>query len=184
MRPAVSRRLRFQKYARVTILTFGSKILMRFKFILLALLVIPAPAFADWQPTKWGMTSDEVIKATGNQAKPNTDTDAESTEPLVMTYSEAGVHFTVYFQFDEQTKTLKGVKLVPENRDCQKAFDILKAKYGAPASSVQGAVGEMEKWQDAAGPNRISALALPSRSAANYCSITYRPLAAAGPPRS
>lgn len=150
---------------------------MRATFILLALAAIPMPALADWQPTRWGMNSDEVVKATGNQAKANPDPQADDDEKLTMAYAEGGVQFTVYFQFDDKTMKLVAVKLVPQNPDCKKAFDLLKAKYGAPASVVQGAAGDMEKWPNAGGSNRITALALPSPAAANYCSIIYRPAA-------
>lgn len=154
------------------------------KLIALVSLAIPVPALADWQPTKWGMSVDQVIKATGNRAKANTDSDAESDELLTMPYTQTGLHFTAYFEFDEDTKLLTGVKLEAENRDCENAFKMLKSNYGAPASSLQGIAGDMEKWQDTSGSNRITALALPSRSKANYCSITFRSLPPAAPARS
>ena len=149
---------------------------MRATFILLALAAIPMPAFADWQGTKWGMTSDEVVSATANRARPNPDAAADDDEKWMMPYAEGGVQFTAYFGFDDPSGKLVKITLRPENSDCRKAFDVFGAKYGAPASSVQGAMGDMVRWQDAAGSNRIMALALPSRAAANDCTINYRPL--------
>lgn len=154
------------------------------KFVLPVLLAMPVPALADWQPTKWGMTTDQVIKATGNQAKPNIDSDADSDEPLTMPYTQAGLHFTAYFEFDETTKLLTGVKLTAENGDCEKAFKMLKSSYGPPTTSVQGMAGDMDRWQDIGGSTRVMAVALPLRSKANYCSITFRPLPPAKPARS
>ncbi len=154
------------------------------KLIALASLAISAPALADWQPTKWGMTTAEVIKATGNRAKPNTDSDAESDELLTMPYTQAGLHFTAYFEFDEDTKLLTGVKLEAENSDCENAFKMLKSSYGAPTTSAQGMAGDMDRWQDIGGSTRVMAVALPLRSKANYCLITFRPLPPAKPARS
>ena len=144
-------------------------------FLILALAALPMPAFADWQGTRWGMTSDEVVKATGNRARANPDAAADDDEKWMMSYLEGGVQFTAYFEFDDSGK-LDKITLRPANNDCKKAFDMAGAKYGAPISSVQGGLGDMVKWQDAAGSSRIMALALPSRAAANDCTINYRPL--------
>lgn len=149
---------------------------MRTTFFLLALAAIPMPVSADWQGTKWGMTSVEVVKATGNRVKANPDAAADDDEKWMMPYVEGGVQFTAYFAFDDQSGKLVKITLRPDNQACRKAFDAFSAKYGPPASSVQGAMGDMVKWQDAAGSNRIMALALPSRNAANDCTINYRPL--------
>ena len=150
---------------------------MRPTLIVLALMAIATPALADWQATKWGMTSAEVVSATGNAAKPNTDPDADSDELLAMPYTKAGIKFTTTFAFDEKTKLLNGVRLVPEDGKCAKAFEMAKADYGAPTSTTKGMAGDMDRWQDVGGSTRMMALALPSRTAANYCSITFRPVA-------
>lgn len=151
---------------------------MRLTLMVFALVGVSTPALADWQATKWGMTSAEVVSATGNAAKPNTDPDADSDELLAMPYKEAGIKFTASFEFDDKTMLLSGIKLVPEEGKCAKAFDMLKANHGAPTTSTKGAIGDMDRWQDVGGSTRIMALALPSRSAAKDCTITFRPLVA------
>ena len=109
---------------------------MRLTLMVFALVGVSTPALADWQATKWGMTSAEVVSATGNAAKPNTDPDADSDELLAMPYKEAGIRFTATFEFDDKTKVLSGVKLVPEEGKCAKAFDMLKAFAHFPSSGT------------------------------------------------
>jgi hypothetical protein len=97
------------------------------KFALLTalLLMAAAPANADWQFTKWGMSKKQVIRASGNLATPSAD------GTLSMPYTAGKFTFSVEFDFDSGSK-LDTVFLKLRSGTNYSLLDALKEKYGQP----------------------------------------------------
>lgn len=101
------------------------------------------PASADWQFTKWGMSKDQVIKASRGKASDADVADLEAhnlanksaTAQLKMPYTTGPLSFTAYFLFslDGQLVTVELDAVGGAN--AQAAFDAVGGKYGMPDRS-------------------------------------------------
>jgi hypothetical protein len=100
-----------------------------------------APAGADWQYTKWGMTVNQVMTSSKGQMKNcgavcEKQRSATETALLYAPYQSGDLPFTAFAFFDNQSKKLAFMSLRLD--DPSKGFQLigaLKAKYGEPASS-------------------------------------------------
>jgi hypothetical protein len=101
----------------------------------LLLLVVQNPAYAGWENTDWGMTREEVMAATGGDAREPREADwAEFSgfielffEPsLVMNDALSGHDVLVLFRLEQDRLT--EVALMP-SRDGQQACDILFVQW-------------------------------------------------------
>jgi hypothetical protein len=128
----------------------------------LATLAIAAPAHADWQWTKWGMTPEAVIAASDGKAAYDSKGWLSLPEPMVV----QGCSFQVYFEFDD-SKKLEAVGLRAE-KDCYSDLVIaLTSIYGVPVSSNENS----QIFADPAKGNRISIIGVYGTT-----TIKYRPL--------
>jgi hypothetical protein len=100
---------------------------MRILAVLAALmtLAVAAPARADWQYTKWGMTRDEVTAASGGRAA----LDSEGVLRLLDKITLAGQEFRVFFRFDDSGK-LMAVMLEGDTAYYQVIDSALAAAFG------------------------------------------------------
>jgi hypothetical protein len=109
--------------------------------LLFALLTLNAPARADWQFTKWGMTPAQVVKASKGTARSATPEETSASAPvgsneavlaIIPAYSSGDLQFLVRFYFDRSGKLCRvGLKLLSPD----KGFDLQNAligKYGKP----------------------------------------------------
>src|SRR5687768_8936635 len=89
-----------------------------FVFAALAL-THPTNAVADWQYTRWGMTVDEVVKASKGQLKPCdaqlcSGQELRGTKDevrLIGNYASGQYSFKAYFYFNKDSKKLSIVSL-------------------------------------------------------------------------
>ncbi len=84
--------------------------------IIAVLLIAQAPeAHADWQYTRWGMTPQQVIDASGGQAVKNDNVSGDSADDaqgLLQAYYSMGTYkFMVVFLFDRSSGVLTMVQL-------------------------------------------------------------------------
>lgn len=96
--------------------------------IVLALTV--APASAHWQFTRWGMTPDQVIKASGGKAAWKQEKDHQELE---MDYPSGQFTLSVSFVFDASNH-LNSIQMT-NNADAMALMRELKGKYGKPAET-------------------------------------------------
>ena len=111
--------------------------------------VLSGSSYADWQYTRWGMSIDDVIVASGGIANPNSNVERESTENLrallKAPYQAGRFKFNVQFMFDTWSKKLVRVKLVLLDPSLGSELeDAMKNKYGAPI--LENSVGT--RWRD------------------------------------
>ncbi|PXA98168.1 hypothetical protein DMC47_10000 [Nostoc sp. 3335mG] len=128
------------------------------RFLFFVLLLWATPALADWQYTKWGMTPDEVVAASGGTVhRVARQSGAQDTEVEVEgSYVAAGVEFEVKFLFVGDGSGLAVVELT--SKAPMKCYDLkrpLDERYG-PALGARISNGAMYDWQDAADGTSVS----------------------------
>lgn len=147
--------------------------------ILIALSLSMAAAkcsFADWQYTKWGMTSQQVVEASQGKASPiaeeerkgkSTDT-AESL--LSAPYVAGKFNFEVSFLFDRKTSKLSRIHLsLIDPSLCSELLESLSGKYGEPSLVKESSVFSRKEWRDKEHENGVQYLFIATPS----CSVTY-----------
>lgn len=115
-------------------------------------LMLPLPAAADWQFTKWGMTPAQVKAASKGAAKELLPDEAADSSPkdghvkalLGSDYVSGNFTFRAYFRFDAEQK-LREVMLSNTSNGSD-ILDALKEKYGPPITdkSTQGVIRQTE----------------------------------------
>lgn len=134
-----------------------------------------SPAAANWQYTTWEMSPEQVIAASGGQARAASaggDLTVGSTKGAEGTFTAADRIFNVRFYFAEQklrkvTLSLHGVGT------CNQTNQDMQAIYGAPIE-VQGGMVATAVWLDRVHGNRVKMI-----QTLDYCQIDYSPLASA-----
>jgi hypothetical protein len=121
---------------------------------LLALTLLwPFTASADWQYTTWGMTPEQVQKAskgvavetTAKELKDNSPAGGGYTAKLTAPYKTDAFQFKAWFIFDKEDK-LSQVTLDLVGGNPYSAIALLRNKYGLPASDMSGRVPGFEFW--------------------------------------
>lgn len=145
---------------------------------------ISTAAQADWQYTKWGMTRDEVIAASGGLAKPlnkqvnwpygpppgqTIEQLKESLPSLHAPFTSGARTFDAEFTFKSgklSSVSLEGIS----GNDCYALRGDLEGRYGQPFATSR--TNDFAEWQDRASNNRVMFIV----TAAMNCSVTYTPL--------
>jgi hypothetical protein len=141
------------------------------------------PAHADWQFTRWGMSPDEVVRASGGAAHVVEHPSSSNNGDLFAvegSYQAAGRSYATRFSFTNGKLT--GANLMPQvDRDdstlCLGIRDDLLTRYGV--ASVDSRVGpiQMVRWSDRETNNNITFFLVTfDRS----CSVRYEPMQASG----
>jgi hypothetical protein len=119
--------------------------------IALAGLLGAFPAAADWQYTKWGMSIDQAVRASGNARHlPNSQEQSAYTvkglaPSLVGSHDTASFHFTAALYFAGPGRSLSIVKLnFKDYAQWPSLFAELRGRYGEP----------FDKWNDPRGVAR------------------------------
>lgn len=139
-----------------------------------------APADADWQYTRWGMTVDEVIAAAGKDAKIyRTPTPFELRAPhqlfLTGTYQTERYQFSAEFHFDDRG-ALRSISLpLLDKTKCPTLMSDMITIYGTPTISTN-LKWEAVSWKDVSNNNFVSY----EMSPANYCTLIYSDIIAPG----
>lgn len=128
---------------------------MRIAIAATVLLALTSPAASDWQYTKWGMTSDQVIAASKGQMKRcsavcDKQRTASTTALLYGPYQSGDLPFTAFAFFDNQTKKLTSMSLrLDDPSRGPSLIGALRAKYGEPVSEDRTQVLAIMVWRPA-----------------------------------
>lgn len=145
-----------------------------------ALVLTTVTASADWQYTKWGMTTEEVITASGNKAskpkKPNTIKDGHIVNLLSAPYETERFKFKADFWFGKKSRQLEMVKLDLIDLDqCPSLIGELKSIYGT-GELKKLSFGDSYKWRDNDSKNNIYLMDVPN----GFCNLDYQPIVKPG----
>ena len=134
--------------------------------------------FADWDFTKWGMSLNQVVTASGGRARTLTPDQAKAESTFVglscqaqiaSPYTLAGLSFQkVNFCFDGDGR-LQSVNLITEGNDFERVDRTLAAAFGAPAKSEGGSLPE-RIYVDRAKGNSLRLIRVSSTI------LSYRPI--------
>jgi hypothetical protein len=143
------------------------------------LLFLATPALADWQYTKWGMTPEQVIAASGGKAVETTAEEqkgkhrpagAKTDVPLKAPFESGRFRFLAFFYFSAPGGRLVGVHLELINSELgAELLESLRQKYGKPDIDLKRSVSRVA-WR--ASGDEVTYLAIPP----NNFSINYDPL--------
>lgn len=112
---------------------------MRYLLAPLALCVA-MPAQADWEFTRWGMSPEEVVAASGPSAKivaADPDTEIWDMDRLAVdAWERDGIVFEVGYHFDDGAR-LQFVDLLHEGPNCDRLVETSLARWGASQTERQ-----------------------------------------------
>lgn len=140
--------------------------------LVFALLTVSSPALANWQYTKWGMTPDAVVAASGGIASKLSEadiakyslTDGSQRALLSAPYSSGELQFSARFLFNS-SQQLSSVEL-----DMYGAADhlegALRAKYGTPREDHSLSFGRVIFWDS--GNEQIRFLSIGDHGTVEY----------------
>lgn len=147
-------------------------------FAMATFVMATGPALAGWNFTEWGMTPEQVVRASGGTVQlsdgpvPHSPTVREGAKGLIQS---GEVRMEVRFRFN--ATGLIEVSLNPADPSgCVTFAPALNAKYGKPSSSFgAGTDYAGATWVVAASDMSVTLLGSPGE-----CSATYRPLNSSG----
>lgn len=140
---------------------------MRTVLALAVLLLLSSPAVtssarADWQYTRWGMSPEEVIKASNGSARPtSTAEQAErkrgNREAMASAEYRAGeVPFRADFLFAGGKLVMVALHLLDHQRR-NEVLNALSSRYGAPVNNYVGNNTAKQGWQASSEGNYVEA---------------------------
>jgi hypothetical protein len=125
------------------------------RFTLAAYLTIAAaPASADWEYTRWGMTAEQVIKASGGRAHAMPASrrygdNAGQFEITVEASDPGPPRTTIGFQFGLPSGGLQCVLINAMGNDADSLIAQFQQRYGAPDSDDSLGPTRMLEWHKA-----------------------------------
>jgi hypothetical protein len=161
---------------------FAAPFNLYFVFAALAL-THPTNAVADWQYTRWGMTVDEVVKASKGQLKPcdaqlcsgRELRGAKDEVRLIGNYASGQYSFKAYFYFDSKKLSIVTLDLNNPTLGWSLGAD-LRARYGEPSRQSRDSISSDMQWQTKTDRIYFMTIGSGPRSA----SVSYRPRITAG----
>jgi hypothetical protein len=127
------------------------------------------PAFADWQYTRWGMTPQQVLNASGGKVHPGSTPDT-----MEGYYYAGGRSYAATFRFRSGALARVDLALSTEPLCQSMALDLANI-YGAPDRKNLGQYGmAVAEWLDGSAGNDVVLTYL-----VKTCTVTYGPLASA-----
>ena len=147
---------------------------MRLLLAVCALSVVAAVhARADWGYTRWGMSPEQVVSASGDKAKSVAPIDRGLGRILLQGEDVIeGMTFTSSFVFRERKLTAVELALDRCAQDQQaKIQALLMRRHGAPLMAVQEGAALARMWNDASS-GEIIRYAAPSGT--GRCDVSYR----------
>ncbi len=100
------------------------------------------PVSADWEFTKWGMSPEEVVQASGEQARPPRPPEIPSVL-LTQDWQSGRFLFVVLYFFEkrEEGQRLTRIQLELQNTELKdNVLADLKRKYGTPKGEIKGRI--------------------------------------------
>ena len=140
-----------------------------------ALMVLAAasPAAADWEYTRWGMTADQVIAASGGKAKAMPPgryyrNDAGGYEISVEGRTRGPPRLSIGFQFDLRSGGLQCVISNAVGDDAETLLALMVQRYGAPISDDSFGTTRTMQWTT---PDAVELTmnATPKAAVVNHC---------------
>jgi hypothetical protein len=153
----------------------------------IAALAIAAPASADWQYSRWGMSPEEVLAA--NPAlRAGEDPENSIAASLVRVsglHREGGRDFIVRFGFDAANR-LNTVYVHPSDpRHCRGMVGAVESRLGRGIRGTQiPNVLDIRTWQDPRAGNQLQLFVIGRMRRPESCSIRYHPPGGPGEPPS
>lgn len=144
------------------------------KYLTLYACVVASPAAANWQYTRWGMTPDEVIAASGGAATAGSgerSVQGDQIKGAVGSYISGTYRFGLTFWFGESGLSTVSLGL-DDDAQCLLVHRDLLARYGEPVEQSGRAVGRT-MWADREGGNRVTMIL----TGLGFCELQYAPLA-------
>lgn len=144
-----------------------------------------APAFADWQFTRWGMTPDQVVAASKGAARLATEEETARLDGprqkqrrtlAVGSHTAAGIAFSVRFVFENNRLVLVSTG-VTRPEDAEPLRQALLMQYGQPAFVSRVSVLTQLGWSDRGRGNKVELIQTRSGDGS---SVNYSPLSSSG----
>jgi hypothetical protein len=149
---------------------------------LVALVTMSAPqAHADWRFTRWGMSPEQVVSASGRIARPvprSADQDPGPPEEALLEtpYEARGVRFMTRFLFDgEDHRLVRVVLSAADAGDCPRLAGLLTGRYGEPSRDDGAEVLRTTVWADARTMDLVTLSRLDA-GGTRGCVLSYEPL--------
>ena len=153
----------------------------RYTAVLLVIIFLSfteADIYADWQYTKWGMTPDQAIEASGGKLVKYEERTAPTDKNRALL---KGKHLSGQFQFDAvlyfsiNTNQLSYVSLQLLDSSLRFALrqDLIQ-KYGKPIME-SGGTARLTRWHDTAANNMVELLQIGD----DFNLLRYHPLLSA-----
>jgi hypothetical protein len=149
-----------------------------------ALALAGQPALAEYGPTRWGMTPDEVIAAVGGDARKVKDDKGKRIldhKLFVMSKREdGGMTYEVSYFFGKDGKGLSMVNLVPPTSDanCAATRAAFTQRLGAGAERsktvIEGLVQSSITWPTGPGEEVVEFLEIRLFGSARHCQVLYQ----------
>ena len=120
-------------------------------------------AKADWEYTKWGMTSQEVVSASKNLARENSDRRPDSdgnVTKLVAPYTSEKFSFEARFKFDAADRLAAVTLLLTDKSLCHDLQVSVETAYGPVQGGTSTSLYIIENWQDQKNKNSVTYTAL------------------------
>lgn len=112
----------------------------------------PGAARADWEYTKWGMTPDQVVKASNGAVKTMPPGQRMKSSAMHFengasgSFTKGALRFAVNFDFDEKSQGLVCVRLTLLDQAQSAAFkEALTKSYGPPQGGSNAGL-DMLSW--------------------------------------
>ena len=140
--------------------------------------ILSVPARADWQYTKWGMSSEDLYALEqGKILKTSPSEETGQSNPYIgraklkTSYKAGEIAYTAYFLFNNDK--LAAVSLNPEEpRQSQRVKSQLESTHGVPISTVQLGHGiTITKWRDLTKGDMVWFLSVGENYSIRYCPI-------------
>ena len=132
-----------------------------------------APAAADWQYTRWGMSPEQVVAASRGAVQLGPPPSGKTYDGLTGrargVHNEAGASFDVYFHFDARVGLARVALERTGGADCAALHNRLLGALGRPASSTRQSYATIDQWRDRARGNVVGYVLV----AKLPCTITY-----------
>ncbi len=143
----------------------------------LAALSLAAPAQADWQYTRWGMSPEQVAGASAGSVSLDSGTANDEIPGEKVgargTYSSGPYNFKVVFYFSERKLVDVRLRLISDNilDDAWKLKNDLDGIYGRPFAE-SGGIGPIITYHDPGKNNRVDLIIITNK----FANLEYRPL--------
>ena len=134
----------------------------------------------DWEYTKWGMTPQQVVRASNNLATEASDLRPDSdgnVTKLVAPYNSGRFSFQARFEFNAADRLSAVTLLLTDKSSCYDLQVSVQTAYGPVQGGTSTSLYIIENWQDQKNKNRVTYTALYKLS---DCYVHYSGIKSAG----